>query len=349
MIRSTTSRRSRRTILSLAPVVALATLGCRSSEAPTMTAVTPPTGLAVLNSDYNTTSLSVVDPTTNMVVHDACVDSSTVAPTLSLVLSGDVQLPSHPQTGGGDRAPRQRQQRADLGRSAGLQDQPPGVNRRLPGASPRHDLGQLDQGVRDPFRHQPDADRRPDVAGRRRIDRQPRRRRSRPSSGGSTWRPTPRPWPVRRSRRARTGAFLIGDKLYVTLGSQNSDYVATGIGRVVEIDTTTDQVSGMIDIPSLAGCARMEYVAATQTLYVVCGGASSAADQESQTSGIARIDLSGAAPSDEGHAAGLLGRHAAAQLLVGRAGVGSPRPGPRRSAHTIPPPTRRVRPTRSGR
>src|SRR5215831_4927037 len=103
MIRSKIDRRARRLVLSLLPAAALATLGCRSSEVGTMPSTktpAPTTGLAVLNSDYSTTSLSLVDPTTHAVVHDACVDSNTVPPTLSLALSGDVALPSHPQAGG---------------------------------------------------------------------------------------------------------------------------------------------------------------------------------------------------------------------------------------------------------
>lgn len=296
MIRPTISRRSRRLILSLAPAAALAALGCRSSEAPTVPVTIQTSGLAVLNSDYSTTSLSLVDPTTHAVVHDACVDSNTVPPTLSLALSGDVALPSHAQLGG----------------SVLLIDD---VNNALTWVDPQackishqisiatfkafaHDVisvsatkayvtrfGTNPAPTADPMSLgddiliiNPSSSPQPTIVGR--IDMAPY---AAPVAGATI------------EARPDKG-ILIGDKVYITLASQSADYAATGVGRIVEIDTTIDQVSGMFDIPSLAGCARMEYVAASQLLYVVCGGSSSALD-ESQTSGIARIDLSGAAPA----------------------------------------------------
>ncbi len=295
MTRSKTDRCSRRLVLALAPVAALATLGCRSSEAPTMTATIPPSGLAVLNSDYSTTSLSLVDPTTHAVVHDACVDSNTIPPTLSLALSGDVALPSHPQVGGdvlliddGNNALtwvdpqtckiRHQISIADFKAFAhdviSVSATKAYVTRF--GTNPAPTTDPMSPGD-DLLIINPASSPQPTIVGR--IDMAPY---AAPVAGATI------------EARPDKG-ILIGDKLYVTLASQSSDYSATGVGRIVEIDTTTDQVSGMIDIPSLAGCARMEYVAATQLLYVGCGGSSSAAD-ESQTSGIARIDFSGAAP-----------------------------------------------------
>jgi len=299
MIPSKIDRRLRRIVLALAPAVALATLGCRSSEAPTMPSTiqpVPTTGLAVLNSDYSTTRLSLVDPTTRAVVRDACVDSNTVPPTLSLALSGDVALPSHPQVGGdvlliddGNNAltwvdPQTckiRHQISIANFKAYAHDVISvsatkayvtrfGTNPAPTAADPMSlgdDLLIID----------PSSSPQPTIVGR--IDMAPY---AAPVAGATV------------EARPDKG-ILIGDKLYVTLASQSSDYSATGVGRIVEIDTTTDQVSGMIDIPSMAGCERMEYVAAAQLLYVDCGGSYSVADI-SQTSGIARIDFSGAAP-----------------------------------------------------
>ncbi len=298
MIRPTISRRSRRLILTLAPAVALATLGCRNPEAPTMTATTttPPTGLAVLNSDYSTTSLSLVDPTTHAVVHDACVDSNSVPPTLSLALSGDVALPSHAQLGGGVVL-------IDDGNNAltWVDPQTCKISHQISIANFKafaHDVisvsatkayvtrfGTNPAPTADPMSLgndvliiNPSSSPQPTIVGR--IDMAPY---AAPVAGATI------------ESRPDKG-ILIGDKVYITLASQSSDYAATGVGRVIEIDTTSDQVSGMFDIPSLAGCARMEYVATSHLLYVACGGSSSALDQ-SQTSGIARIDLSGAAPA----------------------------------------------------
>ncbi len=297
MIRPTISRRSRRLILFLAPAAALATLGCRNPETPTMTVTTPTplTGLAVLNSDYSTSSLSLVDPTTHLVVHDACVDSNTVPPTLSLALSGDVALPSHVQAGGNVVL-------IDDGNNAltWVDPQTCKISHQISIATFKafaHDVisvsatkayvtrfGTNPAPTTDPMSLgddvliiNPSSSPEPTIIGR--IDIAPF---AAPVAGATI------------EARPDKG-ILIGDKVYITLASQSSDYAATGVGRIVEVDTTTDQVSSMIDIPALAGCSRMEYVAAAQLLYVDCGGSSSAAD-ESQTSGIARIDFSGAAP-----------------------------------------------------
>ena len=78
----------------------------------------------------------------------------------------------------------------------------------------------------------------------------------------------------------------------------------------------------MIDLPSLAGCSRMEYVAATKTPLRQLAAAHRRPPTRSPTSGIARIDLSGATPIVTDTLLGQLARHAAAQLLVGRAGLG---------------------------
>jgi hypothetical protein len=282
-------------ILALAPAAALAVSSCNGSSPPNTNVTAPTSGLAVLNSDYSSTSLSLVDPTTHALVHDDCVDSNTVPPKLSLALSGDVALPSHPQAGG----------------DVVLIDD---VNSALTWVDPqtckiRH---QLSVGNFKAFPH--------DVisvsaskAYVTRFGTNPTP--TDPTSNGDDLliinpSSSPEPTVVGRIDMAPFAAtvagaaieaspdkgVLIGDKLYVTLASQTSDYSATGVGRIVIVDTATDVVSGMLDLTGLAGCARMEYVAASQTLYVNCGGDSAAAD-ESQTSGVAIVDVSGATPT----------------------------------------------------
>ncbi len=51
-----------------------------------------PHGIAVINSDYHATALSLLDPNDNSVV-DPCLLSGTSSPGLPLALSGDVVLP----------------------------------------------------------------------------------------------------------------------------------------------------------------------------------------------------------------------------------------------------------------
>jgi len=67
-----------------------------------VTALAPPaaTGLVALNSDFSTTSLSILSPA-GALVHADCVDSATGAGGSSTpTISGDAVLPSQPQRGG---------------------------------------------------------------------------------------------------------------------------------------------------------------------------------------------------------------------------------------------------------
>ncbi len=279
------------------PAAALTLVSCDSSSPPKTNVTVPTTGLAVLNSDYNSTSLSLVDPTTHAVVHDDCVDSNTVPPTLSLALSGDVLLPSNRQASGDvvliDNVnnaltwvdPQTCKIRHQLSIATFDKALPHDiisvsaskayVTRYGINAKPTADPMSIGDDI---LIINPSSSPGPTVVGR--IDMAPF------AANGADATILARP----------DKGVLIGDKVYVTLGSQNIDYSATGVGRIVIVDTTTDQVSGMLDLTGLAGCARMEYLASSQTLYVVCGGDSAAAD-ESQTSGIAIVDVSGATPS----------------------------------------------------
>ena len=60
-------------------------------------------GLAVVNSDFSTMSLSILD-TTGALVRADCVDSATGANgSVTSTISGDAVLPSQPQLGGAAR------------------------------------------------------------------------------------------------------------------------------------------------------------------------------------------------------------------------------------------------------
>src|SRR4051812_16429855 len=53
-------------------------------------------GLAVLNSDYSSTSVALMSPT-GEITHGVCIDSGTRPPGNTLALSGDVVLPTQAQ------------------------------------------------------------------------------------------------------------------------------------------------------------------------------------------------------------------------------------------------------------
>jgi hypothetical protein len=276
--------------------IPLAATGCDDTAPSTSNIVVPTSGLVVLNTDYSSTSVSLVDPRTRAVVHDRCVHSNSVSPKLSLALSGDVTLASQPQVGGDlvlidddNKAltwvdPQTCAIRSQLSVSdfksfphdvISISASKAYVTRFGTNTTPTSDP--LSRGE-DLLIVNPSADGGPSIIGR--IDLAPY---AAPVAGA-----------VIEARPDR--GLLVGNKAYVTLASQSADYASTGEGRIVIVDTATDTVSGMIAVPGLAGCGRLEYFAGDQTLYAACGGSSSAADQAA-TAGVAMIDLGADPPA----------------------------------------------------
>jgi len=90
-------------------------------------------------------------------------------------------------------------------------------------------------------------------------------------------------------------AVLANGLVYVTLNSIDATFAATGAGRVAIVDPTTDTVTGVIDLPGFKNCSGLSYVAETKSLYVACGGAFGDTDQIGE-SGLVEVLLSGPAP-----------------------------------------------------
>ncbi|MES1172194.1 MAG: hypothetical protein ABUL77_03065 [Bacteroidota bacterium] len=91
---------------------------------------------------------------------------------------------------------------------------------------------------------------------------------------------------------------LVGGKLYVTLGNLDNKFPgASAPGRIVVIDTATDTVSGVIDLPDHKSCSAIDYQAASKRLYVSCGGVFSDGADQPAKSGLVEIDLAGATPA----------------------------------------------------
>ena len=91
-------------------------------------------------------------------------------------------------------------------------------------------------------------------------------------------------------------ALIAGGKIVVSLNEIDASYKTYGDGMVIVIDPTTDTIVASVALTGLRDCDGMDYVPATATLLVACGGAYMAADQAMQ-SGIAVIDLSASPPS----------------------------------------------------
>ena len=254
-----------------------------------------PEGLVVVSSDYKSTVVSLLDPITGAVTRDDCINSGSTDPQLSLALSGDVDLPSQPNSDHDvlliDRqnsalawidpatcAPRQ-QMAVGTGFKANPRDvivlsaTKAYVTRYGANPTPTAEPGDFDEGD-DLLIVNPSTQT---VVGR--IDMAP----FAPPVDGA-------PLPARPDR-----AVLAAGKVFVTLGATSADFMTTGPGRVAVIDPTKDVVTGVIELPELKSCSAMSWLPAHKTLYVVCGGDFGAAAQQ-DTAGIAVIDVAAPMP-----------------------------------------------------
>jgi hypothetical protein len=91
-------------------------------------------------------------------------------------------------------------------------------------------------------------------------------------------------------------ALIAAGKVVVSLNEVDASYKTYGDGRVIVIDPAADAVVASVTLTGLSDCEGMDYVAATQTLLVACGGTYMAANQP-QESGIAVVDLGASPPS----------------------------------------------------
>jgi hypothetical protein len=259
----------------------------------------PGIGLAVVNSDYVSTSLSLLDRTTGKVKNGDCINSGTRPPGNTLALSGDVVLPSQPQPGGLllviDRTnsaltwidPSTCTPLRQLDVSTGFYSNPHDVI----GISPTKAYVARYERKEAPTSDPADYDEGDDILI---ID---------PSVPAITGRIDLASYAVAvtgTTIQARADrALLIDGKLFVALSNLSGDFQVAGHGRLLVIDPASDQVTGMVDMPGLKNCSGLSYVATTKTLVVACGGAFSDADQAAG-SGIVYVDV-GASPPVETH------------------------------------------------
>jgi len=255
----------------------------------------PSVGLAVVNSDFMSTSISLLDPATSQVTNGDCIDSGSHAPGATLALSGDVVLPSQAQPGNplvaidrGNSAltwidPTTCTPERQLDVSTGFYANPHDVigvsatkayvTRYERNAAPTADPADFDDGD-DVLIIDPSV---PVITGR--IDL---------SSyavqlAGATIQARP------------DRALLVGTTLYLALADLSDDFKAASHGRLVVIDTATDRVTRTIDVADLQNCSGLSYLAASGVLVVSCGGAFSDAGQAAG-SGIVSFDLTASPP-----------------------------------------------------
>ncbi len=98
--------------------------------------------------------------------------------------------------------------------------------------------------------------------------------------------------------QARPDRMAYADGIvWVTLDHLTKDFDETGEGRVVGIDTTTDIVTDLVRLETLSNCTGIVYVAEKNALFLSCSGLfASGTEGQLAHSGIVRIDLNGDEP-----------------------------------------------------
>jgi hypothetical protein len=257
-----------------------------AAGAPNVLSPPTPAGLVSLNSDYQTTSLSVLNKAGGSAKGD-CVHSSTLGTGTSKTISGDAVLPSQPQRGGYVVI-------VDRGNGALTFVDPNGcfIARQvaIPGGAKAdpHDIVILSDHKAYVTRYQANlTSASPQQSGNDVIAVDP-------TNGAYLSR-------ISLDAYASTGAgaqvlarpdrALIADgRVVVSLNQIDASYATYGDGAVVVIDPATDTVVASVALPGLYDCEGMDFVPAAHMLLVACGGAYASRDQPLQ-SGIAVVDL----------------------------------------------------------
>jgi hypothetical protein len=270
-------------------MAALLAIGC-GGNTPAPGAPGPMNGLAVINSDFSTTSMSLLDMTGALVRAD-CVDSATGATGgATKTISGDAVLPSQPQAGAGVVI-------IDRGNTALTFVDPVtcAIVRQIavPGVKTNpHDLVMLGEHKAYVTRYDLNlAATDPSLAGNdvAVID---------PATGALLGRialdayDSPVDGAIVLARPDR--AILAVGQVIVSLNEIDQSFKAYGEGKLIAIDPGTDAVVWSLPLTNLANCEGMAYVPEQQTLLVACGGPYAGSTAQS---GIAVVDLGASPPA----------------------------------------------------
>ena len=249
------------------------------------------TGLVALNSDFSVTSLSILSMAGGL-LHADCVDSATGSTgSSSKTISGNTQLPSQPQRGGAVVIVD-----ADNGALTFVDPVQCKITRQIaiPGGAKTDPLDLVilsdtkayvtrytkNLAASDPALAGNDIVVMNPVSGAR-IGQIGLDAYASVVSGATIL--------VRPDR-----AIIANGKVVVSLDEIDAGYAHYGEGKIVVVDPATDQVVASVALTGLYDCQGMDYVAATKTLLVSCGGAFGSQNQPLE-SGIAVVDL-GASP-----------------------------------------------------
>ena len=254
-------------------------------------AASPHNGIVVVNSDYNSTSISFLDRDGNLLL-DGCLNSGTGTPGLAMTLSSDVVLPTQIPAGG-PVAIVDRGNNAltwlDPATCAPLRQLAVGTGF----ASDPHDIVNLSAGKAYVTRYSENGaptatpDDFDDGNDLLIID---------PSQPKILGRIDLKPFAPAGVLPCADRALYAEGKVFVSLNAISVDFRNYGTGRLVIVDPATDQVTGTIDLPGVKNCGAMTYVAASKKLMVACNGSYTDA-QPADSSAIVVIDLSLSPPA----------------------------------------------------
>jgi len=250
-------------------------------------------GIAVIGTDYLSTSVSVLEIGTGTLLAEGVLHSGSAAPGLSVALSGDVALPGAPNP---------------LHHLLLLDRYPGSVVTVLDGAT-FEVLGQISVATGFPANPHDLLWLQADKAYVARYEANPTPGRE-PFDGGDdlvvvdldAGAVTDRiplgshADPGLRARPERM--VLAGDRVWVVLGHLAEDFGAAGPGRLLAVDPDEDAVAAVLDLPEVVNCTGLLHDPARETLYVSCTGLFTAgpADQVA-SSGIVAVDLAASHPA----------------------------------------------------
>ena len=246
------------------------------------------TGLVALNSDFSTTSLSILS-SAGALLHADCVDSATGASGSSTpTISGDAVLPSQPQRGGNVVI-------IDRGNGALTFVNPSAciITRQIaiPGGAKTdpHDVVLISDTKAYVTRYgQNLAATDATLAGDDVAVISP-------TTGAQTARINLDAYASTTSILERPDRAIIANGMVVvSLDEIDATFATYGEGKLAVIDPATDQVSTSLALTGLSDCEGMAYVDSTKTLLVACGGPYGG---PVTASGIAVVDLSGSTPT----------------------------------------------------
>jgi hypothetical protein len=269
-------------VLLIAAAAVVSTLGCSDDPQPNSMGTPQVSGGAILNSDFASTSVSLID-TQGALVRADCIHSTTTG-TGSKTISGDVVLPSQPQRGG-------KIVLVDRGNTAltfvdpttCAVDRQFSVKGGFEMANP-HDVVIVDDHKAYVTRYAKNAaPADPMAAGDDLLILDPR-------DGAVSGRIDLSAYASTDFPASPDRAILAAGKVVVTLNRWDAATYGYGDASVVIVDPTTDQVVQSLALPGMKNCEGLDYADTTKTVLVACGG--SFTTEQAQESGVAVIDMS---------------------------------------------------------